>query len=70
MIATMQQGSEGFIVESPKIPELFSAGETIDQAIKRSRMALAGCIELYTENGWQVPETYVKGQGVERADER
>merc|ERR1712170_318356 len=50
------KNGEAFGVEFPDIPECFSAGDTLDEAIENAKEALAGYMELCCLDGDTIPE--------------
>lgn len=47
---------EAFGVHFPDIPGCFSAGDTLDEAVANAKEALAGFLELCSEDGENIPE--------------
>lgn len=50
------QPEGGFTVTSPVLPEVITEGDTIEDAFRNVRDALAAVIELYTEEQRPLPE--------------
>lgn len=46
----------GYIVTSPDLPELVTAGATVDEALENVRDALAAVLELYEDLGRPLPD--------------
>ena len=51
------QPEGGFTVTSPVLPELVTEGDSISEALANAEDALAAVIELYQDQGWQLPST-------------
>jgi len=51
--ATQQEG--GFTVTSPAVPELVTEGDTLAEAFANAQDALAAVVELYADEGRQLP---------------
>jgi antitoxin HicB len=49
------QPEGGFTVTSPVLPELVTEGDTLEEAFANVRDALAAVIELYADEGRQLP---------------
>lgn len=49
------QPEGGYTVTSPALPELFTEGETVDDALTNTKDALAAVIELYHDLGKPLP---------------
>jgi antitoxin HicB len=49
------QPEGGFTVTSPVLPELVTEGDTLEEAFANARDALAAVIELYADEGRQLP---------------
>ena len=49
------QPEGGFTVTSPVLPELVTEGDTLEEAYANVADALAAVIEIYTEEGRQLP---------------
>lgn len=49
------QPEGGFTVTSPAVPELVTEGDTLDEAFAKAQDALAAVIELYGDEGRQLP---------------
>ena len=49
------QPEGGFTVTSPLLPELFTEGDTIEEALENVHDALEAAIELYQDLGRQLP---------------
>lgn len=54
------QPEGGFTVTSPALPELLTEGDTIDEAMRNADDAFAAVLELYEEEGRQLPESIVQ----------
>lgn len=51
------QPEGGFPVTSPALPELVTEGDTLQEAYANVSDALAAVLELYSEQGRQLPES-------------
>ena len=51
------QPESGFTVTSPVLPELVTEGDSISEALDNANDALAAVIELYQDQGRQLPST-------------
>lgn len=51
----------GFTVTSPTLPELLTEGDTLQEALENVRDALAAVLEIYLEDGRELP-TGVKAE--------
>ena len=49
------QPEGGFTVTSPVLPELVTEGDTLDEAYSNARDALAAVVELYEDEGRDLP---------------
>ena len=49
------QPEGGFTVTSPLLPELVTEGDSIDDALANVKDALAAVVEIYHEDGRQLP---------------
>ena len=49
------QPEGGFTVTSPVLPELVTEGDTLEEAVKNVRDALAAVIEIYEDLGKPLP---------------
>lgn len=49
------QPEGGFTVTCPAVPELLTEGDTLDEAFANAQDALAAVIELYSDEGRQLP---------------
>lgn len=49
------QPEGGFTVTSPVLPELVTEGNTLEEAFSNVRDALAAVVEIYAEEGRQLP---------------
>jgi antitoxin HicB len=49
------QPEGGFTVSSPVLPELITEGDTLEEANNNVRDALAAVVELYADQGRQLP---------------
>ncbi len=49
------QAEGGFTVTSPALPELVTEGDTLAEAFANARDALAAVVELYADEGRQLP---------------
>jgi len=49
------QPEGGFVVTSPLLPELLTEGDTVAEALKNVKDALAATLEFYEEGGQGVP---------------
>lgn len=47
---------EGYIALCPEFPLLSAFGETPDDAVKEIQVAIAGALETYRSEGWDVPQ--------------
>ena len=53
---TLQPEPEGgFTVRVPALPEVVTFGETYEEAMANAREATEGVLELYKEQGWEIP---------------
>lgn len=60
MLSPQPEG--GYVVTSPLLPELHTAGRTADEAVANVQDALAATIELYEDLRWQLPQSAVLGE--------
>lgn len=51
----LPQPEGGFTVTSPAVPELLTEGDTLDEAFANAQDAMAAVIELYGDEGRQLP---------------
>lgn len=49
------QPEGGFTVTSPTLPELLTEGDTLEEALENVRNALAAVLEIYQEDGRELP---------------
>ena len=49
------QPEGGYTVTSPVLPELITEGDTIEEAFTNARDALSAVVELYADQGRQLP---------------
>jgi len=49
------QPEGGFTVTSPVLPELLTEGDTLEEAFRNVRDALAAVLEIYAEQGRALP---------------
>jgi antitoxin HicB len=49
------QPEGGFTVTSPALPELVTEGDTLDEAYANARDALSAVVELYGDQGRELP---------------
>ena len=49
------QPEGGYTVTSPLLPELFTEGDTVEDALENVKDALAAVIELYHDTGKMLP---------------
>lgn len=57
------QPEGGFTVTSPTLPELVTEGDTADEALANVRDALAAVLEIYQEQGRDLPAGVVADPG-------
>lgn len=60
MLSPQPEG--GYVVTSPLLPEIHTAGDTADEVVANVQDALVAVIELYEELGWALPESAVLGE--------
>jgi antitoxin HicB len=53
------QPEGGYTVTSPLLPELITEGDSVDDALENVRDALAAVLEIYREQGREVPSSLV-----------
>ena len=53
MLAPQPEG--GYTVTSPLLPELVTEGDTVDEALANANDALAAIVELYRDQGRELP---------------
>jgi len=46
----------GYTVTSPGLPELITAGKTVEEALHNARDAFAAVLEIYEDEGRPLPE--------------
>ena len=49
------QPEGGYTVTSPVLPELVTEGDTLSEALRNAKDALAAVVELYEEDGRSLP---------------
>lgn len=54
-LALESQPEGGFTVTSPTLPELVTEGDTVAEALENVRDALAAVLEIYQEQGRELP---------------
>lgn len=62
-VVLQPQSEGGFTVTSPVIPELFTEGDTLDEALQNVEDAFAAILELYEEAGRALPEDVIQDLG-------
>ncbi len=50
------QPEGGYTVLVPALPEVVTEGDTIDEALANAREAIEAVLEMYREEGWEIPE--------------
>jgi antitoxin HicB len=45
-----------FVAVCPELPTLLAFGDTYQEAVNELQDAIAGALEIYSENGWALPE--------------
>ena len=46
----------GFTVRVPALPEVVTCGDTYEEAMVNAREAIEAIIELYRDEGWEIPD--------------
>ena len=46
----------GYTVLVPALPEVVTEGDTMEEARAMAREAIAAVLEMYDEEGWEVPD--------------
>jgi antitoxin HicB len=52
------QPEGGYTVTSPALPELVTEGDTMEEALENVRDALAAALEIYREQGKELPPEF------------
>jgi antitoxin HicB len=50
------QPEGGYTVLVPALPEVVTEGDTREEALANAREAIEAVLELYREEGWEIPE--------------
>lgn len=52
----LPQPEGGYTVLVPALPEVVTEGETRDEALANAREAIEAVLDMYREEGWEIPE--------------